>query len=180
MCANCCCISARAPAKTSNRRCRQRCAKFNIKVASAPSFRCRGHGIPLAPDMQLQVLHGAGGTLNVRKALAGDARVADVQQQPQWRFEVRDNGRGFRPGRQKWTKPRWHAHHGGTRRTDWRHAGSVLYAHHGSSVVLTLPAEAGADRYGCRARTTLPTGERRQADSEASVIAARPSPRLRY
>jgi two-component system nitrate/nitrite sensor histidine kinase NarX len=52
--------------------------------------------LPLAPDRQIQVLHILQEALsNVRKHAGATQVWLDVQQQPQWRFEVRDNGHGF-------------------------------------------------------------------------------------
>jgi two-component system nitrate/nitrite sensor histidine kinase NarX len=56
----------------------------------------QGHGLPLAPEQQLQVLHIVQEALsNVRKHARASRVWLDVQQQPQWRFEVRDDGVGF-------------------------------------------------------------------------------------
>jgi two-component system nitrate/nitrite sensor histidine kinase NarX len=57
-----------------------------------------GHGMPLAPVLQVQVLHIVQEALsNVRKHARATQVWLDVQQQPQWRFEVRDDGEGFTP-----------------------------------------------------------------------------------
>ena len=56
----------------------------------------QGQGLPLAPDTQIQVLHIVQEALsNVRKHARTTQVWLDVQQQPHWRFEVRDNGIGF-------------------------------------------------------------------------------------
>jgi two-component system nitrate/nitrite sensor histidine kinase NarX len=70
--------------------------KFEHQSGLRAELRVSGHGLPLPPDTQLQVLHIVQEALsNVRKH-ARAARVwVDVQQQPQWRFEVRDDGVGF-------------------------------------------------------------------------------------
>jgi len=70
--------------------------KFEHQTGLKATLRMRGQGLPLAPDMQIQVLHIVQEALsNVRKH-AGAAHVwLDVQQQPQWRVEVRDDGLGF-------------------------------------------------------------------------------------
>lgn len=55
-----------------------------------------GHGLPLTPDVQIQVLHIVQEALsNVRKHARASQVWLQVQQQPTWRFEVRDNGIGF-------------------------------------------------------------------------------------
>lgn len=70
--------------------------KFELQSGLKAHLQMQGHGLPLAPDLQVQVLHIVQEALsNVRKhARATDAWL-DVQQQPEWRFEIRDNGCGF-------------------------------------------------------------------------------------
>ncbi len=52
--------------------------------------------MPLPPDVQVQLLHVVQEALsNVRKHAGASAVWVDVQQQPPWRIEVRDDGRGF-------------------------------------------------------------------------------------
>ena len=52
--------------------------------------------MPLAQDLQIQVLHIVQEALsNVRKHARAAHVWLDVQQQPQWRIEVRDDGLGF-------------------------------------------------------------------------------------
>lgn len=72
--------------------------KFEHQSGLKATMQMQGHGIPLAPDLQIQVLHIVQEALsNVRKH-AGAAHVwLTVAQQPQWRFEVRDDGVGFLP-----------------------------------------------------------------------------------
>ena len=70
--------------------------KFGQQTGIPATLQMQGNALPLAPDLQIQVLHILQEALsNVRKH-AGATRVwLDVQQQPRWRFEVRDNGAGF-------------------------------------------------------------------------------------
>lgn len=70
--------------------------KFQHQTGIATHLDVSGRGVPLAPDVQVQVLHVVQEALsNVRKhARAGQVWLT-VQQHPQWRFEVRDDGRGF-------------------------------------------------------------------------------------
>ncbi|MGE3773062.1 MAG: type IV pili methyl-accepting chemotaxis transducer N-terminal domain-containing protein [Gammaproteobacteria bacterium] len=72
--------------------------KFEHQSGLPGSLTTTGQGLPLAPDVQVQVLHIVQEALsNVRKH-AGASRVwVDVQQQPRWRFEIRDDGAGFEP-----------------------------------------------------------------------------------
>ena len=70
--------------------------KFEHQSGLATSLRMEGHGLPLAPDLQVQVLHIVQEALsNVRKHAAARHVWIEVQQQPEWRFEVRDDGAGF-------------------------------------------------------------------------------------
>ncbi len=57
-----------------------------------------GHGLPLAPDVQVQVLHMVQEALsNVRKHSGARRVEVRVHREPHWRFEVEDDGRGFDP-----------------------------------------------------------------------------------
>jgi two-component system nitrate/nitrite sensor histidine kinase NarX len=70
--------------------------KFEHQSGIAARLQMQGQGLPLAPDVQLQVLHIVQEALsNVRKHAHAHQVWLDVQQQPQWRFEVRDDGIGF-------------------------------------------------------------------------------------
>jgi two-component system nitrate/nitrite sensor histidine kinase NarX len=102
--------------------------------------------MPLTPDLQIQVLHIVQEALsNVRKHARASQVWLDVQQQPQWRFEVRDNGIGFVPEPQRLDET-----HVGLRIMSERaqRIGATLEVistpHHGSSVILTLPVPTQA------------------------------------
>ncbi len=70
--------------------------KFEQHSGLKASLQMQGHGLPLDPQVQIQVLHVVQEALsNVRKHSGATQVWLDVQQQPQWRFEVRDNGGGF-------------------------------------------------------------------------------------
>ncbi|MDE2358293.1 MAG: HAMP domain-containing protein, partial [Betaproteobacteria bacterium] len=70
--------------------------KFEHQTGLATHFSSRGHGMPLDPDRQVQVLHVIQEALsNVRKHAAARQVWLDVRQAPQWRFIVRDDGHGF-------------------------------------------------------------------------------------
>ncbi|WP_422845030.1 type IV pili methyl-accepting chemotaxis transducer N-terminal domain-containing protein [Acidovorax sp. M2(2025)] len=71
-------------------------SKFEHQTGMATTLGMSGHGLPLAPDVQIQVLHMVQEALsNVRKH-AGATRVEVlVHRHPRWKFEVLDNGRGF-------------------------------------------------------------------------------------
>ncbi|HYN61834.1 MAG TPA: type IV pili methyl-accepting chemotaxis transducer N-terminal domain-containing protein [Rubrivivax sp.] len=77
--------------------------KFEHQSGVKASLQMQGQGLPLTPDLQIQVLHILQEALsNVRKHARASHVWLDVQQQPCWRFEVRDDGIGFQvndPGR---------------------------------------------------------------------------------
>lgn len=73
--------------------------KFEHHSGLKATLHMQGHGLPLAPQAQIQVLHVVQEALsNIRKHSGASQVWLDVQQQPRWRFEVRDNGRGFEAG----------------------------------------------------------------------------------
>ena len=70
--------------------------KFEHQSGLKTLMQMQGHGIPLDPDLQIQVLHIVQEALsNVRKHAHATTVWVDIRQQPQWRFEVRDDGVGF-------------------------------------------------------------------------------------
>ena len=70
--------------------------KFEHQSGVHTSLSIEGQGIPLFPDAQIQVLHIVQEALsNVRKHAQASHVSLKVQQQPAWRFEVRDDGVGF-------------------------------------------------------------------------------------
>ena len=71
-------------------------SKFEHQTGVATQLHMQGRGLPLAPDVQIQVLHMVQESLsNVRKhAQARHVRL-QVQRHPQWSFEVQDDGVGF-------------------------------------------------------------------------------------
>ncbi|MBX3606069.1 MAG: type IV pili methyl-accepting chemotaxis transducer N-terminal domain-containing protein [Piscinibacter sp.] len=121
--------------------------KFEHQSGLAAQLQVGGHGLPLAPDLQVQVLHIVQEALsNVRKHARASRVWVDVQQQPQWRFEVRDDGIGFDPAAGPPDET-----HVGLRIMSERAArlGATLEVFstpgRGTSVVLTLPP--AADRH---------------------------------
>jgi len=114
--------------------------KFELQSGLRAQLQTQGHGLPLPPDLQVQVLHIVQEALsNVRKHAHARRVWLDVQQQPQWRFEIRDDGIGFDPEAQA------DATHVGLRIMRERAAriGAQLEIfstpERGTSVVLTLP-----------------------------------------
>jgi len=70
--------------------------KFELQSGLKASIRMSGHGLPLAPDLQVQVLHIVQEALsNARKHSRATQVWLDVQQEPTWRLEIRDDGQGF-------------------------------------------------------------------------------------
>lgn len=70
--------------------------KFEHQTGLKATLQMNGQGLPLAPDTQIQVLHIIQEALsNVRKHAQARHVWLDVQKQPQWRLEVRDDGSGF-------------------------------------------------------------------------------------
>ena len=73
-------------------------SKFEHQSGLSTQLSMEGQGLPLAPDVQIQVLHIVQEALsNVRKHAGARTVQLRVQRHPQWRFEVRDDGRGFDP-----------------------------------------------------------------------------------
>ena len=115
--------------------------KFELQSGIKALLTLQGHGMPLAPDMQIQVLHILKEALsNVRKHAKASQVGLNVQQRPVWRFEVRDDGIGFNVNDDQLDES-----HVGLRIMNER--AQILGADlevqstpgHGSSIVLTLP-----------------------------------------
>ncbi|SEB24139.1 type IV pili methyl-accepting chemotaxis transducer N-terminal domain-containing protein [Variovorax sp. YR216] len=70
--------------------------KFEHQTGLPTHLAIEGQGLPLAADVQVQVLHVVQEALsNVRKHSGASAVWVEVRQSPPWRVEVRDDGRGF-------------------------------------------------------------------------------------
>jgi len=70
--------------------------KFEHQTGLKATLQMTGQGLPLGPDTQIQVLHIIQEALsNVRKHAHARQVWLDVQQQPRWRLELRDDGKGF-------------------------------------------------------------------------------------
>jgi two-component system, NarL family, nitrate/nitrite sensor histidine kinase NarX len=71
-------------------------SKFEHQTGLAVRLEMEGHGVALAPDVQVQVLHIVQEALsNVRKHAGAREVVLRVARTPHWRFEVSDDGIGF-------------------------------------------------------------------------------------
>ncbi len=72
-------------------------SKFEHQTSMETLLSMSGHGLPLDPDIQIQVLHIVQEALsNVRKHSGASMVELRVQRHPHWCFEVKDNGVGFR------------------------------------------------------------------------------------
>jgi len=70
--------------------------KFEHQTGLPTHLSVEGNGLPLDADVQVQVLHVVQEALsNVRKHARAREVWIEVQQAPQWRVEVRDDGCGF-------------------------------------------------------------------------------------
>jgi two-component system nitrate/nitrite sensor histidine kinase NarX len=118
--------------------------KFEHQSGMKTNFSMQGQGLPLPPDLQIQVLHIVQEALsNVRKHARASQVWLDVKQQPEWRFEVRDDGLGFNPQNDHLDET-----HVGLRIMSERaqRIGAELHITstpgQGSAIVLTLPPSA--------------------------------------
>jgi len=118
--------------------------KFEHQSGMKASLHMQGQGMPLSPDLQIQALHIVQEALsNVRKHARASQVWLDVQQQPSWRFEVRDDGVGFLTENDELDET-----HVGLRIMTERaqRIGAQLDVistpGHGSSIILTLPLPA--------------------------------------
>ncbi|MDO9217740.1 MAG: type IV pili methyl-accepting chemotaxis transducer N-terminal domain-containing protein [Lacisediminimonas sp.] len=70
--------------------------KFQHQTGLPTHLQVEGHGLPLPPDTQVQVLHVVQEAMsNVRKHARATQVILEVFKGPSWRFVVRDNGVGF-------------------------------------------------------------------------------------
>ncbi|MDH5205764.1 MAG: type IV pili methyl-accepting chemotaxis transducer N-terminal domain-containing protein [Hylemonella sp.] len=70
--------------------------KFEHQSGITAQLAIQGQALPLAPELQIQVLHIVQEALsNVRKHAHAHHVWVEMQQHPQWRIEVRDDGVGF-------------------------------------------------------------------------------------
>jgi two-component system, NarL family, nitrate/nitrite sensor histidine kinase NarX len=121
--------------------------KFEHQTGLATRLAVEGHGVPLAPDVQVQVLHILQEALsNVRKHAGARSVDLLVRPSPYWRFEIRDDGAGFAPDAERGST------HVGLHimQERARRIGARVKVHSapgaGCSVVLELPPAARAER----------------------------------
>lgn len=122
--------------------------KFELQTGLPTSLEISGNALPLAADIQIQVLHIVQEALsNVRKHAHASRVSLHVRQQPRWSFEVRDNGVGF-------------ATKGGY--DDDTHVGLHIMAERAQRIGATMDVVSTPGR-GCCVRLTL-------ADPSAMVV----------
>ncbi|MDA8455599.1 type IV pili methyl-accepting chemotaxis transducer N-terminal domain-containing protein [Acidovorax sp. GBBC 3334] len=138
-------------------------SKFGHQTGIAHTLSLTGHGLPLAPDVQIQVLHMVQEALsNVRKH-SGARRVdVRVQRHPHWCFEVEDDGCGFDPAA---VPP------------DSLHVGLGIMRERADRVGAQVRVDATAGR-GTQIRIELPIPPASSADAgpTPAVRAMRPAP----
>jgi two-component system nitrate/nitrite sensor histidine kinase NarX len=117
--------------------------KFQHQTGLATKLDVHGAGPPLAPDVQVQLLHVVQEALsNVRKHAGASQVWLDVQQQPLWRIEVRDDGRGF---------------DGGADAADEMHVGLRIMRERAAGIGAKVDVDS-APGEGTRVVVTLPEG----------------------
>ena len=114
--------------------------RFEGQTGIRASFAQSGSGIPLSPEIQLQVLHIIQECLsNARKHSAARNVQVELQRGPVYRFRVTDDGKGFDP---QATTPDLHVGLSIMRERAHRIGGSLQVASRpggGTEVTLTLP-----------------------------------------
>lgn len=115
--------------------------KFEHQTGLKATLATSGHGLPLSPDIQMQVLHIVQEALsNVRKHSHASQVWIEAHQQPEWRFEVRDNGIGFNAENLK---------------LDETHVGLSIMAERAQRIGATLDV-VSTPQHGCSIILTLP------------------------
>lgn len=75
---------------------RETLSKFELQAGIRPSLSIHGEGLPIAPDVQVQVLHIVQEALsNIRKHAHARQVEVRVDTHPQWQVTIRDDGLGF-------------------------------------------------------------------------------------
>ena len=70
--------------------------KFELQSGIPVALEFSGHGQPLDPDVQVQVMHVLQEALsNVRKHAGATSVRVEVNSLPRWRFAIEDDGKGF-------------------------------------------------------------------------------------
>lgn len=75
---------------------RETLSKFELQAGIRPSLALHGEGLPIAPDVQVQVLHIVQEALsNIRKHARAAQVEVRVDTHPCWQVTIRDDGQGF-------------------------------------------------------------------------------------
>jgi two-component system nitrate/nitrite sensor histidine kinase NarX len=127
-------------------------SKFEHQTGLRARLEMEGHGVALAPDVQVQVLHIIQEALsNVRKHSHAHEVTLRVSPGPSWRFEVHDDGIGFA---------------GGPECSDETHVGLRIMQERAERIGATVQVES-APGAGCTVVIDLP-----RAHAEGGVPAA--------
>jgi two-component system nitrate/nitrite sensor histidine kinase NarX len=147
--------------------------KFQHQTGLATQVEVRGHALPLAPDLQVQVLHVVQEALsNVRKHAGATQVWLTLAAQPSWHIEVRDDGRGFTPRPDRDDDP-----HVGLRIMRERAAaiGAQVQVHSapgtGTRVVVALPDAGSPGPTGSAGPAPAAAGEAAAATARAALAA---------
>ena len=133
-------------------------SKFEHQTGVATLLAMSGQGLPLAPDVQIQVLHIVQEALsNVRKHAGARSVELRVQRHPRWRFEVHDDGHGFDP---EGVPP------------DSLHVGLGIMRERAQRIGASLQLASRADGRGTRVIVELPAAARIEEPSPALAGAA--------
>ena len=133
--------------------------KFETQTGLPAELLVEGHGVALPADVQVQVLHVLQEALsNVRKHARAGRVTVRVQQAPQWRFEVEDDGQGFDADTPAGVG------HVGLRIMSERaqRVGAQLAVQsrvgHGTRVTLTMPVSAATSAAAATVEPAMPQG----------------------
>jgi two-component system nitrate/nitrite sensor histidine kinase NarX len=132
-------------------------SKFEHQSGVPARLEMEGHGLPLAPDVQVQVLHVIQEALsNVRKHAHASQVVLRVTAAPAWRFEVRDDGVGF-------DHP--------ARGAGELHVGLRIMAERAARIGAAVDVQSRPGG-GCAVAITLPQSLQRRPVEQAAALAA--------
>jgi two-component system, NarL family, nitrate/nitrite sensor histidine kinase NarX len=131
--------------------------KFEHQTGLPARLTMEGHGIALAPDVQVQVLHILQEALsNVRKHAGAQQVELHVVPGQRWRFEVRDDGEGFDPA---------------DPHRDSTHVGLRIMQERALRIGATVAVRSAPGR-GCVVRLDVPVSRREPRPAEAAAALA--------
>lgn len=130
--------------------------KFEHQTGLKAHLRLDARGIALPPDVQVQVLHIIQEALsNVRKHAQAREVWMDVASGASWRFEVRDDGRGFDPS---------------AAAADSTHVGLRIMQERADRIGAQVSLESSPG-HGCTLVLQVPTSNHREPAAEAAQAA---------